>query len=90
MWDVPEAVTHVRTALHAAGRCRVTDLREYGEEYLIDTDLVAPRYTGAENVRHRCSAGGVVLCLRWGGVSRDGNGLGQRTVPASDLRAVSR
>jgi hypothetical protein len=50
MWELPEAVTHVRTALRAAGSGRVTELREYGEEYLIDVDLVAPRYTGAEGV----------------------------------------
>lgn len=50
MWELPEAVTYVRTALRAAGGGRVTELREYGEEYLIDVDLVAPRYTGAEGV----------------------------------------
>ena len=50
MWDEPEAVTHVRTALRAAGGGRVTELREHGEDYLVDIDLVAPRYTGAEGV----------------------------------------
>lgn len=50
MGDLPEAVTHVRTALRAAGGGRVTELREYGEDYLIDVDLVEPRYTGAEGV----------------------------------------
>ncbi|MFJ6673307.1 hypothetical protein ACIQMJ_19530 [Actinosynnema sp. NPDC091369] len=50
MWDEPEAVTHVRTALRAARGGRVTELSEHGEDYLIDLDLVAPRYTGAEGV----------------------------------------
>ena len=49
MWD-EQAVTHVRAALRTAGVGRVTELREYGEDYLIDVDLVAPRYTGAEGV----------------------------------------
>lgn len=49
MWD-EQAVSHVRAALRSAGAGRVTELREYGEDYLIDVDLVAPRYTGAEGV----------------------------------------
>ncbi|WP_328609332.1 hypothetical protein OG943_09450 [Amycolatopsis sp. NBC_00345] len=49
MWD-GQAVDHVRAALRTAGAGRVTELREYGEDYLIDVDLVAPRYTGAEGV----------------------------------------
>jgi hypothetical protein len=49
MWD-EQAVAHVRAALRTAGAGRVTELHEYGEDYLIDVDLVAPRYTGAEGV----------------------------------------
>ncbi len=49
MWE-EQAVTHVRAALRMMGAGRVTELREFGEDYVIDVDLVAPRYTGAEGV----------------------------------------
>ncbi|WP_103352025.1 hypothetical protein [Amycolatopsis sp. CA-128772] len=49
LWE-EEPVEHVRAALRERGGGRVTELREYGEDYLFDVDLFAPRYTGAEGV----------------------------------------
>lgn len=49
MWDGP-GVDMVRQVLHELGRRRVVELREYGADYLLDIDLHAPRYTGAEGM----------------------------------------
>lgn len=49
MWDGP-GTGMVRQVLRDLGRRRVVELREYGTEYLVDIDLFAPRYTGAEGV----------------------------------------
>jgi hypothetical protein len=49
MWDGPGAGL-VRQALINRGGHRVTELREYGVDYLLDIELFAPRYTGAEGV----------------------------------------
>jgi hypothetical protein len=49
MWD-EQGIAHVRSALRDAGGARVTELREYGVDYLLDVELFAPRYTGAEGV----------------------------------------
>jgi hypothetical protein len=49
VWDGP-GTELARAALRAAGVARVTELREWGPEYLLDLDLFAPRYTGAEGV----------------------------------------
>jgi hypothetical protein len=49
MWDGP-GVDLVRQALAAKGGRRVAQLREYGGDHLLDVQLVAPRYTGAEGL----------------------------------------
>lgn len=49
MWDGP-GVDAVRQVLRDAGRRRVVELREHGPDHLLDVDLLAPRYTGAEGV----------------------------------------
>jgi hypothetical protein len=49
MWD-GRAIAHVRGLLHEMGNHRITELREYGPEYVVDVALFAPRYTGAEGV----------------------------------------
>jgi hypothetical protein len=48
-WD-EQGIAHVRAALRELGGGRVTELREYGADYLIDVEAVEPRYTGAEGV----------------------------------------
>lgn len=49
MWDGPGAGL-VRQALINSGGQRVAELREHGVDYLLDVELFAPRYTGAEGV----------------------------------------
>ncbi|WBB88190.1 hypothetical protein O7542_13870 [Micromonospora sp. WMMC264] len=49
MWD-EQGVGRVRQVLQEAGGRRIAELREYGADYLVDVDLFAPRYTGAEGV----------------------------------------
>lgn len=49
MWE-GEGVARVRQALLELGSRRVVELREYGADYLVDVDLLAPRYTLAEGV----------------------------------------
>jgi hypothetical protein len=49
MWE-DEGTARVREVLRGAGSQRVTELREYGPDYLLDHELFAPRYTGAEGV----------------------------------------
>jgi hypothetical protein len=49
MWD-EQGILHLRAALREFGGGRVTELREYGADYLLDVELFAPRYTGAEGV----------------------------------------
>jgi hypothetical protein len=49
MWDGP-GVGSVREVLHGMGRVRAVELREYGAGYVLDVDLLSPRYTGAEGV----------------------------------------
>jgi hypothetical protein len=49
MWD-EQGAARVRQVLQDAGGRRVAELREYGVDYLVDLDLFAPRYTGAEGV----------------------------------------
>jgi len=62
--DVPEGVlvssgdrfwddtvqAEVRRVLLDQGRRRIFELKEYGPEYLVDLDLFAPTYTGAEGI----------------------------------------
>lgn len=49
MWD-ERGIAHVRAGLAHMGSCRVTELREYGADYLVDIEMFAPRCTGAEGV----------------------------------------
>ena len=49
MWD-EQAIAHVHAGLHQVGARRVTELREYGADYLVDVEIFAPQYTGAEGV----------------------------------------
>jgi hypothetical protein len=49
MWD-EQGAARVRQVLQDAGSRRVTELREYGPNYLLDLELFAPKYTGAEGV----------------------------------------
>jgi len=49
MWD-EQGLAQVRTALRELSGGRVTELREYGADYLVDVEMFAPRYTGAEGV----------------------------------------
>jgi hypothetical protein len=49
MWD-RHGVAGVRRALQDMGGLRVAELREYGAEYLLDVELFAPTYNGAEGV----------------------------------------
>jgi hypothetical protein len=49
MWDRP-GVAGVRRALQNMGGLRGAELREYGAEYLLDVELFAPTYNGAEGV----------------------------------------
>jgi hypothetical protein len=43
-------VAHVHAGLRQVGAGRVTELREYGADYLVDVEMFAPQYTGAEGV----------------------------------------
>jgi hypothetical protein len=56
MWD-RHALPMVRRALRDIGGRRVVELREHGADHLLDIDLVAPRYTGAEGVWSDASPG---------------------------------
>ncbi|WP_431882928.1 hypothetical protein [Micromonospora gifhornensis] len=47
MWE-GDGVDQVRRVLRELGRPRVVELREYGADYLLDVEIVAPRYTGPE------------------------------------------
>ncbi|WP_146017597.1 hypothetical protein [Verrucosispora sp. ts21] len=47
MWQ-GDGVDQVRRVLRELGRPRVVELREYGADYLLDVEIVAPRYTGPE------------------------------------------
>ncbi|MFC4042959.1 hypothetical protein ACFO1B_31410 [Dactylosporangium siamense] len=49
MWE-DDAVERVRRVLRELGRSRVVELREYGADYLLDVEIVAPRYTGPEGL----------------------------------------
>jgi hypothetical protein len=49
MWD-EQAIGHVRSGLRELGGGRVTELREYGADYLLDVEVFAPRYTLVEGV----------------------------------------
>jgi hypothetical protein len=49
MWD-EQGSLHLWAALREFGGGRVAELREYGADYLLDVELFAPRYTGAEGV----------------------------------------
>ncbi|NUP81899.1 MAG: hypothetical protein HOV96_30615 [Nonomuraea sp.] len=49
MW-AEQGLAQVRAALHDMSGGRVTELREYGADYLIDVEMFAPQYTGAEGV----------------------------------------
>ncbi|GAA3149452.1 hypothetical protein [Nonomuraea roseoviolacea] len=49
MWS-EQALAQVRAALHDMSGGRVTELREYGADYLVDVEMFAPHYTGAEGV----------------------------------------
>lgn len=47
MWE-GDGVDQVRRVLRELGRPRVVELREYGADYLLDVEIMAPRYTGPE------------------------------------------
>ncbi len=47
MWE-DDGVGQVRRVLRELGRPRVVELREYGADYLLEVEIFAPRYTGAE------------------------------------------
>ncbi|MEV0351087.1 hypothetical protein AB0H88_35340 [Nonomuraea sp. NPDC050680] len=49
MWD-EQGLAQVRAALRDMSGGRVTELREYGADYLVDVEMFAPQYTGAEGV----------------------------------------
>ncbi|SCF25564.1 hypothetical protein GA0074696_3826 [Micromonospora purpureochromogenes] len=49
MWD-EQGIAHVRRELREMGGRRVMELREDGTDYLVDVDIVAPRYAGVEGV----------------------------------------
>ncbi|MFI9848585.1 hypothetical protein ACIHFD_67095 [Nonomuraea sp. NPDC051941] len=49
MWD-EQGLAQVRAALVEMSGGRVTELREYGADYLVDVEMFAPWYTGAEGV----------------------------------------
>ncbi|GAA2568199.1 hypothetical protein GCM10010435_47530 [Winogradskya consettensis] len=49
MW-ADDGVAAVRRALRDRGRGRVVEVREYGADYLLDAEIFAPRYTGAEGL----------------------------------------
>jgi len=49
MWE-KQNVELVRHALHSLHAERMVELREHGPEYVLEVDLMAPRYTGAEGV----------------------------------------
>ncbi|WP_184725091.1 hypothetical protein [Streptosporangium saharense] len=49
IWD-EQGLAQVRTALIEMDGGRVTELREYGADYLVDVELFEPQYTGAEGV----------------------------------------
>lgn len=49
MWE-EDVVARVREVLRDAGVGRVAELREYGADYLLDPEIFAPRYSGAEGV----------------------------------------
>jgi hypothetical protein len=91
MWDGP-GIDLVRQALTAKGGRRVAQLREYGVDHLLDVQLVAPRYTGAEGVwsEHTLdwiafashegpvAFGGTLLKRPCGGQWKQGPGRGSR------------
>lgn len=49
MWEGND-VDQFRRVLRELGRRRVVELREYGADYLLDVEIVAPRYTGPEGL----------------------------------------
>ncbi|MGW4412747.1 hypothetical protein ACWEJ6_52795 [Nonomuraea sp. NPDC004702] len=49
MWN-EQGLAQVRAALLEMSGSRVTELREYGADYLVDVEIFAPQYTGAEGV----------------------------------------
>lgn len=49
MWD-EQKLAQVRATLLEMNGGRVTELREYGADYLIDIEMFEPQYTGAEGV----------------------------------------
>jgi hypothetical protein len=49
MWD-EQGLVQVRTAVRDMSGGRVTELREYGADYLVDVEMFEPQYTGAEGV----------------------------------------
>lgn len=49
MWD-EQGLAQVRAAVRDMSGGRVTELREYGADYLVDVEMFEPQYTGAEGV----------------------------------------
>ncbi len=47
MWE-GDGVDQVRRVLRDLGRSRVVELREYGADYLLEVEILSPRYTGPE------------------------------------------
>jgi hypothetical protein len=48
--DSRTGIARVRKALQVMGRTRVTELREYGADYVLDLELFDPRYNFAEGL----------------------------------------
>jgi hypothetical protein len=71
MWD-EQGLTQVRAGLRELGGGRVTELREYGEDYLVDVEMFAPRYTGAEGVWSDDTLGWIAFASHEGTVAFGG------------------
>jgi hypothetical protein len=71
MWD-EQGLARVRDGLRELGGGRVTELREYGEDYLVDVEMFAPRYTGAEGVWSDDTLGWIAFASHEGTVAFGG------------------
>lgn len=72
MWD-RQGVARVRTALRDMGGLRVAELREYGvADYLLDIELFAPTFYGAEGVWSDGSLGWIAFASHEGTVAFGG------------------
>jgi hypothetical protein len=85
MWE-DQGTARVRDVLRDAGSQRVIELREYGPDYLLDLELFAPRYTGAEGVWSDNSLAWIAYASHEGTVAFGGLLASELTARWPDIR----